>query len=1535
MTRSFIWREFESGDGLVLRLLRLSIIVLGLSCMVFTGILELTWPQQAVLGLLFVCLGVWMDRSSSSYLVTLTLMLASMYSTFRYGWWRLSTVAKFFMDPASKWGWLDAFFIMTLVVAEAYAFAILFLGYLQTIWPLRRTPVPLPDNPDDWPEVDLLIPTYNEPLSVVRFTALAAMNIDWPADKLNIYILDDGKREEFRAFAEEAGVGYMTRDDNQHAKAGNINRALKRLNAPLVAIFDCDHVPTRSFLQVTVGWFLRDQKLGMLQTPHHFYSPDPFERNLGQFRTIPNEGELFYGIVQDGNDFWNATFFCGSCAVLNKKALDQIGGIAVETVTEDAHTSLRMQMNGWNTAYINIPQAAGLATERLSGHVKQRIRWARGMIQILRTDNPLTVPGLRGAQRLCYFNAMTHFLYGLPRLIFLTAPLIYLILGHTNVPGYWAAILAYAFPHLVLSSIANSRIQGQHRHSFWNEIYETVLAPYIFLPTVMALVNPKLGSFNVTAKGGVVSRRFFDQRIAMPFLVMMIMNVIGMLCAIPRFIQFPGLGQSFPMNVLASMYDGTHPGTIVMNLVWTVFNMIILGVATGVAWESQQRRTTVRVTMQVAAHVLLADGTTIPGVTADVSSGGVMMTTEMPMDLTAGEPVRLVFPVLDGEASLPATIVRTNGTELRAQFDPLTISEEETLTQVLYSRADTWLGWGEAREADRPLRSLARIFILSMGGFQQIAKGIFSRKKSKSRSLSTSVVNPLVLLVALLSGGALLAPKAHAQTRPGLAPSAPPATLNAGGIASSVGTASSSDTATAQATALMTAKQMPAGQFDNVFTLADVGVPDTIVLRGVDAYHSLYFSVPQTQVVKTATMKLRYHFSPGLLPALSHLKVSVNGTLFATLSVTTPSNYSGEPADLTPEQKVAESQQLSVKRVSENSAVLETTLTLPAEMLVHDNQITFEFIGHYTLQCEDPSHSTLWSHVDTNSTIELQGNLLPLQDDLKLLPLPFYDAAVNLHPVVPIVFLHQPSPKAMQAAGIVASWFGMMTDYRAVRFPVTIGQIPQGNAIVIAENTSEVPASLNVQSSGGATVAMRTNPTDPYSKVLVLTGDSPDQLITAARALALQRNMWEGKDANVTLTPAKKSEPDDAPRWLPTDRITTLGQFMNTGDLQGDGSVPVGVYMRVPPDLYTEGLGDLTFHMEYRYNAVPLANESTLQVYMNGAYVSSTPMPHTDKASAKLETQIPVPVVDLRPFSNSMMMKFVFQIAKKNKCQDTAPLNLQGAILKDSYLDLRDIPHWAVMPNLELFANAGYPYTRLKDLSETAVVLPDAPATDEIEMFLTLMGHFGAQTGYPVTDVTVTNADGMKADKRKDYLVMGTVDDQPALTTLNKSLPVQINSSGLHVEDTQGFFAPLQHAWWKVHSSDHVESGELETAGGFPDALVEGMEWPRGSSRSVVVIALRDHNVVPAFLTSFLRVSQSSDIAQSVSVLHGTQFVSYRIGNDVYRVGYLSLWIRLKMLFSEFPALVVVLVLVACLLMATLLRVSLRRRARRRLQGDD
>ena len=439
-----------------------------------------------------------------------------------------------------------------LLGAEFYTFVILVLGFFQSIAPLKRPPLFMPEEPEAWPVVDVLIPTLHESLDVVRYTVFAAMQMDWPADKLNVILLDDGARSEFRQFAAEAGVRYIARTENSGAKAGNLNNALRQTRGEFVTIFDCDHIPTRSFLQISIGWFLHDAELAMLQTPHHFYSPDPFERNLGKFRKIPNEGSLFYGIVQDANDLWNATYFCGSCATLRRTALDQIGGIAQETVTEDAHTSLRLQKAGWNTAYINIPQAAGLATETLVRHIKQRIRWARGMVQILRLDNPLFARGLTLSQRLCYFNATLHFLYALPRLIFLTAPLLYLLFGLSNVPGYWLAILAFAGPHLVLSTIANSRIQGSKRFSFWNEIYETVLSPYILLPTLLAAVSPKIGTFNVTDKGGAQEQGYFNRRLSTPFLILLGLNLAGLAMAIPRYLY----------------WDRGHSGTIWVNVFW-------------------------------------------------------------------------------------------------------------------------------------------------------------------------------------------------------------------------------------------------------------------------------------------------------------------------------------------------------------------------------------------------------------------------------------------------------------------------------------------------------------------------------------------------------------------------------------------------------------------------------------------------------------------------------------------------------------------------------------------------------------------------------------------------------------------------------------------------------------------------------------------------------------------------------------------------------------------------------------------------------
>jgi len=1467
MTATGLWQDIGAGENFFTRLLRLIFLLAAAAAFCFLAILPLTWPQQAVLGLLSLLMALAMARSSDSYLVTLTLMMMSMFCTFRYGYWRILQVVRFFKDPASHWGALDAFFIVCLLFAEAYAFLILFLGYFQTIWPLRRAPVPLPESTEEWPHVDVLIPTYNEPLDVVRYTALGALNMDWPADKMHIYILDDGRRKEFERFAFEAGIGYKTRPDNTYAKAGNINTALKTLSSPLVAIFDCDHVPTRSFLQMTVGWFLRDRKLAMLQTPHHFYSPDPFERNLEQFRVIPNEGELFYGVVQDGNDFWNASFFCGSCAVLRRTALDDVGGIAVETITEDAHTSLRMQMKGWGTAYINIPQAAGLATERLSAHVGQRIRWARGMIQILRTDNPLFAPGLTFPQRLCYFNAMCHFLYAVPRLIFLTAPLIYLLLNHTNIPGYWAAILAYALPHLTLSNVTNSRIQGEHRHSFWNEIYETVLSPYILLPTMMALINPRLGKFNVTAKGGVVKRTFFDSKIAQPFLVMLVFNLAGLIVSIPRFL----------------IWDRDRPGTVLMNVIWCCFNIVILGVCTAVARELKQLRTTVRISVVTPVAARLPDGRTLAGETINMSSGGTSIRFKEAFELAPNTEVRLAFPAPAAGTDLPATVISSEGSVLRVRFENLTIAEEEVLTMVVYSRADSWLGWGESRESDNVLHSLGRIFQISMHGLFSTFRSLFTDKDNqggKSSSLSIARTSALFALAALLLGGA------HCMR----------------------GQAQASAGPLRGASADKNLAVTP-GHYQDTFTLSDTGSPQ-IELHGIDSMHSIYFTLPETHVVRTARIHVYYAFSPSLLPQLSHLKLILNGTLFATIQPT-PGQVGGS-----------------------DSRDAEAEFSIPTDLLVHNNTLTIEFIGHYTMVCEDPANTTLWARVHRTTFIDISGDLLPLADDLKQLPVPFLDPAVIQPLSISVVFATQPSLKAIQAAGIVTSYFGMVSESRPVRFPVHIGAIPQGNAIVIADGVGNLPPGLALPGVSAPTLAMRTNPNDQYGKILIVAGADGDQVVMAAQAVALHSEMLAGGQASIDgLKLPDKQGPDAAPRWARTDQTIPLWDYASTDQLQGDGTAPLNVYFRVAPDIFYADRPNAVLKLVYRYNSIPIGPISSLQVRINNAFLGSTPLIPGQETSRKMETEVPVPVVNLRPFSNSLSFDFTFQLLKKGGCQDTTPINMQGSILRDSYLDLRGYPHYAPLPNLETFANAGFPFTRFADLGETTVVLPPTPSEQEIETFVTLMGHFSRQTGFPALRVTVAGPDSLHNGARADFLVIGTSDDQPGFDKLNGTLPVALRSGQIQVRDTQGFFAPLHHAWWKLRTEEHTESGDL-TASGTPDAVIEGIESPYdlGGSRSIVAIHLRDAGNFEPFMDTFLKVQQSSDVSGAVAVLHGTQFQSFRIGAEVYHVGSVPWWTNAQLFLMQVPWLIAVIVVILALLVAIWVRQWLRIRARSRLR---
>ncbi|MBD0334717.1 MAG: UDP-forming cellulose synthase catalytic subunit [Cyanobacteria bacterium Co-bin13] len=663
--------------------------------------------EQGLVALLLIGIGAVVqhleDRHASQpktreYLHLFLVMLSSL-TTLRYLYYR----TRYTLNLDTR---LDAFFSVLLFLAELYALGTLFLSYFQTLSLRQRRPVALAQWPEpSWPTVDIYIPTYNEEVEIVRKTALAALALDYPGQKKQVYVLDDGRkfperRAELARTCEDLGCIMLTRDDNDHAKAGNINTALQRTEGDLVMILDCDHIPVRGFLQETVGFFY-DTAVALVQTPHWFYNPDPFERNLLTQGQVPVGNELFYKVLQKGNDTWNAAFFCGSAAVVRRKYLLEIGGIATETVTEDCHTSLRLHSLGYKTVYYDKIMVAGLAPEKFSAYVGQQVRWARGMAQILRLENPLfnRKLNLNLPQRICYFSATSHFFFGFPRLMYAIAPNLFLLFSINSVKGLGLETLLYALPHIALSMQTNHIPYKHVRFSFWNEIYEFSLSFQAGIVTLLALINPKLGSFNVTAKGLTVDKRNFDLD-SVRYLVMLGVITAASLVAVPFWL-------------ILSPEDSQ---AVLINALWCVFNLVLVLSACLVAFEQPQLRRAHRLPRTLTA-VLHSDDRSWPGKTVNVSeSGAQLLLDEWP---NVPDQVRIeLIGDYDARALLDARIVRAVATSklqtlLSLDFINISRTQADDLSLVIFSDVKEWYAQHRSH-SDRPFDSL-RFISTSLG----------------------------------------------------------------------------------------------------------------------------------------------------------------------------------------------------------------------------------------------------------------------------------------------------------------------------------------------------------------------------------------------------------------------------------------------------------------------------------------------------------------------------------------------------------------------------------------------------------------------------------------------------------------------------------------------------------------------------------------------------------------------------------------------------------------------------------------------------
>lgn len=414
-------------------------------------------------------------------LLTRLAILLALAFALRYFWWRATET----MNPAAPW------FFYLFLVAELVGFVEVILFFVTTWRRTRYEPPPAPPGRS----VDVFIPTYNEPVTLLRDTVVAAVNIRYPH---TTWVLDDGNRAEVEAMARELGARYLARPEHVHAKAGNLNYALARSEGELIVTLDADHVPMPNLLDELVGFFDDDQ-VALVQANQDFYNMDSFQHTTNWAERVAwQQQELFFNVIQPGKDALGAAMYCGSPAVIRRQALEEVGGFAIETVTEDMHTSLRMQERGWRVIYHNRTVARGLAPQTYDAYNTQWHRWGLGAMQVFRMERPLTHPRLTLGQRTAYFASFYFYWASLQKAFYLVIPAICILGGIFPLRATAGAYFSHFLPFLVLSVGATVGLQGGLRGFLLTERYNLIKLGSM-LRTLGGLFRRK-AAFKVTPK---------------------------------------------------------------------------------------------------------------------------------------------------------------------------------------------------------------------------------------------------------------------------------------------------------------------------------------------------------------------------------------------------------------------------------------------------------------------------------------------------------------------------------------------------------------------------------------------------------------------------------------------------------------------------------------------------------------------------------------------------------------------------------------------------------------------------------------------------------------------------------------------------------------------------------------------------------------------------------------------------------------------------------------------------------------------------
>lgn len=559
----------------------------------------------------------------------------------------------------------------TVLLATELGGLLQMLVFYTLVWkPARAQHIPL-DVYEHTPTVDVMIATYNEPITVLKRTLAGCMAISYPKDCLQIYVCDDGDRQEVAELANMLGVNYVTREDHAYAKAGNLNHALQQSTGEFVAIFDADMVPLQGFLTRTIGHF-HDTRVAFVQTPQAFYNDDPYQYNTFSSDILPNEQDFFMRTLQAGKARFNAVMFVGSNAVFRRCVLDEIGGFATGVITEDMATGMIIQAKGYKGLFVADVLAMGLAPETWGDMLKQRDRWCRGNIQCAKKWNPLLLHGLSPMQRILYMDGLLYWFFGIFKTIYILAPLLFLLLGIYSLQTNLIGVLTFWLPSFLGSYLSFRVVSKQKRSLIWSHIYDTSMGPRLAVSAVMELLFKKQLAFKVTPKGSQSGKRQFQLVTVLPHLIFGALTILA-LCKI---------GFDF------FLFHDLDWQLIGVNLFWAVYNLLGLIVSIMIAVNQPRFRRAERFSIKRDAIVTSESGETFAAQIQDLNEFGARLQIMDDFVACLSEHMEIKIGNIPPVFGRRVWVNRNSATTFAMQFDELGTGQYLALIDYLFNQND-------------------------------------------------------------------------------------------------------------------------------------------------------------------------------------------------------------------------------------------------------------------------------------------------------------------------------------------------------------------------------------------------------------------------------------------------------------------------------------------------------------------------------------------------------------------------------------------------------------------------------------------------------------------------------------------------------------------------------------------------------------------------------------------------------------------------------------------------------------------------------